>query len=76
MLQLCMKSKLTKYLNSFTDEYSLIQLKHLFEDVVLANTRGNDVEKEKCIIYNRGLESIPPAQNIFVRTLYSIYLHH
>jgi hypothetical protein len=47
MLQISAEKNLQAYLIKKKDEFALIQLKHLLEDVLLANTRGNDTSDAK-----------------------------
>ena len=35
----------------------------MFEDVALANTRGNDVFAEKAKLFNKGLETMHPVKS-------------
>jgi len=75
VLQTCNDKALVEYLHSKTDEFALIQLKHLFEDVALANTRGNDVAGAKAKLFNKGLETVHPAKSRMQRASYNSAMH-
>jgi hypothetical protein len=52
----------------------LIQLKNVFEDVLIANSRGNDAQTSKAMVFNKGMGDID-EQKCLLRQNYWQWFH-